>query len=84
MALDPVATVVCKYLYMSVEHRRQIERILYKIVDDCQHRADQRYGSAGNRKYIYTIGYLIGVVSQLAADDSQVESQLYRLLRRLE
>ena len=84
MALDPVATVACKYLYMSYQHRKQIEQILYRIVDDCQRRADQRYGSASNRKYIYTIGYLIGLISQMAADDSQVESQLYRILRRLE
>jgi len=68
---------------MSYEHRKDIERILYKIVDETQRSASGRWGSAGNLKYIYTIGYLIGLISQMAADDSQIESQLYRLLRRL-
>jgi hypothetical protein len=68
---------------MSVEHRKQIERILYQVIDHSMHRAKSR-GRSRDHQMIYTIGYLVGVISQVAADDSQLEMQLYKLIRRLD
>ena len=68
---------------MSTEHRKQIERILYQVVDRSMHRARSR-GHSRDHQMIYTIGYLVGLISQVAADDSQLEMQLYKLIRRLE
>jgi hypothetical protein len=68
---------------MSIEHRRQIERILYQVVDHSMHRAKSN-GYNRDHQLIYTIGYLVGLISQVAADDSQLETQLYRLIRELD
>jgi hypothetical protein len=68
---------------MSVEHRKQIERILYQVVDRSMHRAQSR-GHSRDHQMIYTIGYLVGMISQVAADDNQLEMQLYRLIRKLD
>ena len=68
---------------MSVEHRKQIERVLYQVVDHSMHRAKSN-GHGRDHQLIYTIGYLVGLISQVAADDSQLETQLYKLIRRLD
>jgi hypothetical protein len=68
---------------MSTEHRKQIERILYQVVDHSMNRAKSR-GHSRDHQMIYTIGYLVGMISQVAANDSQLEMQLYRLIRELD
>jgi hypothetical protein len=68
---------------MSVEHRKQIEHVLYQVVDRSMHRAKSR-GRSRDHQLIYTIGYLVGMISQVAADDNQLEMQLYRLIRKLD
>lgn len=68
---------------MSAVHRKQIEQVLYQLVDHSMHRAKSR-GHSRDHQLIYTVGYLVGLISQVAADDSQLEMQLYKLIRRLD
>jgi len=68
---------------MSVEHRKQIEQVLYRVIHRSMDRA-QKAGRSRDHQLVYTIGYLTGLISQVAADDSQLEMQLYKLIRRLE
>ena len=67
---------------MSVEHRERIERILYKIVNDLNERKGHDYPDREQR-LIYILGYLIGLVSQAAADDSFLENRIYTIIRQL-
>ena len=67
---------------MSVEHRERIERILYKIINDLNERKGHDYPDREQR-LIYILGYLIGLVSQAAADDSFLENRIYTIIRQL-
>jgi hypothetical protein len=45
--------------------------------------AKKRYPTDPRKQYLYSLGYLVGIITEVAAADNYAEHQLYHILKQL-
>jgi hypothetical protein len=74
---------ICMCAHLNISMTRQQQRIQQRIYDHLHSRLDQgpyQDNREHNLRLAYELGLMIGLISRMAAEDSRIREDLYRLL----